>query len=166
VFSGLFHSHHRVTDVFVAPVSSTSPLATQDTPRFAHFPSIFHCSRSPDPHRAAGAPSPSTQGLPVSSPLLKRSRVPSRGEQTPHALNFPFTALLSAQSLAGVELRRHWAAPSWIAPSGASAPVLCPQLSLPCHPSSLEPFPNALEPRRGHALASGETSPRSRAPSS
>jgi hypothetical protein len=38
----------------------------------------------------------------VSPPLLKRSRVPSRGEQLRHILNFLCTALLSTQSFAGV----------------------------------------------------------------
>jgi hypothetical protein len=79
-------------------------------------------------------PPQSTEVLTTSSPLLKRSRVVSRGNQPPHALNSPFPALLSMQSLAGVELRRHQATPPQTVPSGASALVSCPRLSPSCHP--------------------------------
>jgi hypothetical protein len=120
-------------------------------------------SHSPGPHHAVGAPRSSTQGLSASSLLLRRSRVPSRGEQTPHALNFPFSAMLSAQSLAQIELRRRRAPPPQTVPSSAFMSVSCPRLSPPCHPGSPEPFPSALDPHSGRVHASGETSPRSRA---
>jgi hypothetical protein len=82
---------------FVAPVASVSSAfspATRDTLWFAPNPSNSPGSRSPGPHCAARAPPPLTQGLPASPSLLKRSRVPSRGEQTPHTLNFPFVVPL------------------------------------------------------------------------
>jgi hypothetical protein len=115
-------------------------------------------AHQPSPH-AAGAPPSSTKGFHVSLSLLKRSRVPSRGEQLLDALNFPCTALLSVQSLAGVvcaavgllrdrprplvPLRRYQA-------HGSVCSVT---------PSLLQPFPSALDPHRACALASGETSP-------
>jgi hypothetical protein len=85
------------------PRRASPPNQQRETPSGSPPVPLFRAVRAHRPfHRAAGAPPPSTQGIPASLPLLKRSRVPSRGEQLPHALNFSCTALLSAQTLTGV----------------------------------------------------------------
>jgi hypothetical protein len=94
-----FRGHRRASSASVALVSSASSLAMRNTLWFA-LASLFRSIRAHWPfHHAARAPSSSTQGLPASPSLLKRSRVPSRNEKLPHALNFSCTALLSAQLL-------------------------------------------------------------------
>jgi hypothetical protein len=100
------------------------PTAPQFRPICAH-------RRSP---RAAEAPPPSTQGIPVSPPLLKRSKVSSCGEQLPHALNFSCTVLLFTQSLVGVVCAVVGLHHRKLPLSSAPAPVSCPRPYLPCHP--------------------------------
>jgi hypothetical protein len=100
-----FCGRRRASTVFVALVSSASSLAMRDTLWFAPaslFRLVHTHLRSPC---AAKAPPLLTQGIPVSPSLLKHSRVSSRGEQLPHALNFPCTALSSARLLAGASPR-------------------------------------------------------------
>jgi hypothetical protein len=121
--------------VSVAPVSSASTPATRDTPLVHPPPPLsFTAPAHQTPHRAVVSLPPSTRVPVVSSSLLKRSRAISRGNQPIHALNFPFHALLSAQSLVVVDVRRRPAAPPWTAPSGSSALVSCPRSSPSCHP--------------------------------
>jgi hypothetical protein len=99
----------------------------------------------------------------MSLSLLKRSRAISRGNQPTHALNFPFTTLLSAQLLVGVDVRYRQATPLRTVPAGVSAPVSCYSRVRLVTPNSPEHFPSALDPRCGRALAFGETPPRNRA---
>jgi hypothetical protein len=116
------------------PVSSASLPRTRDTLWFAPSPSISLGLRSPDFSPSVESPPPSTRALAVSSSLLKRSRAVSQGKQPTHTLNFPFTVLLSVQSLTGVNVRRRRAAPPRTMTSGVTALVSCQWLSPPCHP--------------------------------
>jgi hypothetical protein len=102
VSAHLFCSRRRASVVLIAPVSSASSPATQDTPWFALTPSIPLCSRSPGSCHAAVSPPPSTRVPVVFSSSLKRSRAVSQGNPPPRAPNFPFPALLFAQLLAVV----------------------------------------------------------------
>jgi hypothetical protein len=101
-----FRGHRRASAASVATVSSASSPATRDTPWFAPTPLFYPIRAHRLSPRAAEAAQPSTQGLPASPSLLKRSRVPFRGEQLPHAFNLPCTALSFVQLLAGASLRR------------------------------------------------------------
>jgi hypothetical protein len=141
-------------------VSYTSMPATQDTPRFAPSPSIFHCSGSLDLHRAAEAPPPSTQGLPTSPPPLKRPRALSRGKQPPHAPDFPSPTPVRVQLLTGASLRRSYATPPQTAtlrfPCVGVAPTTASAVSSRALPSTLGPlmWPR-LRLRRGFVAESG-----------
>jgi hypothetical protein len=146
--------------VFVAPISFAPTPATQDAPRYATSPSISLCPRSLDLHRAARVPPQSTRGLTTSLPPFKGPEVLSRGNQPPLAPNFPFPALVCAQSLAGVELRRRRAT----SPRTATLQCFCAGVVRPPPPPNLpKPFPAPQNPWRARALASGGAPPRSQA---
>jgi hypothetical protein len=144
--------------VFVAPISFAPTPATQDAPRYATSPSISLCPRSLDLHRAARVPPQSTRGLTTSLPPFKGPEVLSRGNQPPLAPNFPFPALVCAQSLAGVELRRRRAT----SPRTATLQCFCAGV-VPPPPEPTEALPSAPEPlacprprlRRSSATESG-----------
>jgi hypothetical protein len=90
-------------------------------PSVRPFPSISLCPRSLDLHHAAGVLLPSTRGLTTSLPPFKGPRALSRGNQPPPAPDFPFSAIVCAQSLAGVELPYHQA----ILPGTATLRCFC-----------------------------------------
>jgi hypothetical protein len=80
----------------------------------------------------------------VSPPLLKLSRVSTRGEQLSHTLISLYVALSFAQLLVEVGLHRRWAAPSWTAPSGAPRAGVVPVVESVVSPrvcSSPSPVP-------------------------
>jgi hypothetical protein len=101
---------------------------------FACSPLSFTARAHQTPHRAVVSLPPPSRVPVVSSPLLKHARAISRDNQPTHALNFPFHALLSVQSLVVIDVLHRPAAPLRTAPSGASALVSCPQPSPPCYP--------------------------------
>jgi hypothetical protein len=141
VVSLLFYGRHRALAALVASVSSTSSSAARDILRFTPTPLVRPVRAHRSPPRAAGAPPPSTQGVPA-SPLLPRcSRVSSRGEQPPCASISLFIARVFARLLVGVGSRRRWATPPCSVPYGAPAPALCPRFSSPCHHERARVFP-------------------------
>jgi hypothetical protein len=90
-------------------------------PSVRPFPSISLCPRSLDLHHAAGVLLPSARGLTTSLPPFKGPRALSRGNQPPPAPDFPFSAIVCAQSLAEVELPYHQA----ILPGTATLRCFC-----------------------------------------
>jgi hypothetical protein len=109
--SGPFHGRRRAPVASIAPMSSASLPATQDTLWFPPSPLVPSIRAHRTSRRAVVSLPPSTRALAVSLLSLKCSRAVSRGNQPPHALNLPFPTLLFAQSLARVELRRRRATP-------------------------------------------------------
>jgi hypothetical protein len=146
------------------PRLAPPPREQRETPSGLPLAPLFHSVRAHRLlHLAAGAPPPSTQGLPASPPLLKRSRVPSRGEKTPHALNFPCTTLSSAQLLTGASLRCRYA-------TSPQTDTMVPLRRCRAHDRFRRVIPNlpvplqaSQDPWHGRARVSGEVLSRSQA---
>jgi hypothetical protein len=119
-----FRDHRRVFAASVASVSSAPSPATRDTFWFAPSLSVSPGPRSPAFSPCSRSPLPSTRGIPASLPLLRCSRVTSRGEQSP----YPYVPI----SCSVLHVIAHRSRPT--PPLGRSAPALSPRLSPSCHP--------------------------------
>jgi hypothetical protein len=115
--------------------------------------SLFHPVRAhwPSP-RAAEAPPSTTQGLPVSPPFLKRSRVPSRGEQLPTPL-ISLVLPCHPRNCSPEQVCAAARPPRCRLPlSGAPTSVSCPRLCPPCHPKPSRALPMPQVPPDAAAL--------------
>jgi hypothetical protein len=160
----LFRGHRRVPVVSVASVISALMPATWDTPRFAPSPSVFHCSHSPDLHRAAEGRRrrPEASSCPcrrssASEPSLKVTKLPM--PLISHSLSLCVRNCSSEQGCAATIPLGHRPPPS-----SAFALVSCPRPRPPCHPELSHALPSAPGPPawprsrlwRGFFVESGE----------
>jgi hypothetical protein len=118
-----FRDSHCAYVASVASVSSASPSAVRNTPRFAPSPSGLPGPHSPECFPCSRSPLPSTRDFTASLSSSRRSWVCACGKQSLRAYISPFIALVVAQLLTRVSLRRRGTFPPRSASFGAPSPA-------------------------------------------
>jgi hypothetical protein len=144
--SDLFYDHRRVPTMSVAPMSSASTPTTWDTPRFAPSPSDFHCSCSPDLHRAAEGRRRWPDASPC--PYRRSSALEPSLKVTKHPMPLISHSLPILMCNCSPQHDCAAAIPLCHRPptSSAFASVSCPRPRLPCQPEPSCALPSAPGP--------------------